>query len=43
MKAIRKSKLTAQEWARLKEVRYNYHKFLWTRFKRRIRIKRLNK
>lgn len=43
MKAHRKGKIDSKEFMRLKEIGYNYHKFLWTKFRRRIRIKRLNK
>lgn len=43
MKPYRKEKIDSTEYMRLREIRYNYHKFLWTKFKRRIRIKRLNK
>jgi len=41
MKAHRKGKIDSTEYNRLKEIRFNYHKFLWTKFKRRIRTKRL--
>jgi len=41
MKANRKGKLSKTTFNRLREIGYNYHKFLWTKFKRRI--KRLTK
>jgi len=41
MKPHRKEKIHSTEWFRLKEIRFNYHKFLWSKFKRKIRIKRL--
>lgn len=40
MKAQRKEKIDSTEFSRLKEIRFNYHKFLWTKFKRRISTKR---
>lgn len=43
MKPHRKEKIDSTEFSRLREICYNYHKFLWTKFKRRIRVKRLNK
>jgi hypothetical protein len=42
MKAYRTGKIHYKEFARLKEIGYNYHKFLWTKFKRKIATKRLN-
>jgi hypothetical protein len=41
MKPHRKEKIDSKEFSRLREIGYNYHKFLWTKFKRRIQIKRL--
>lgn len=41
MKPHRKKKISSVEFIRMKEVRFNYHKFLWTRFKRKIQTKRL--
>lgn len=41
MKPHKKSKLTSKEFSRIREIGYNYHKFLWSKFKRRIKIKRL--
>lgn len=43
MKPNRKEKIDSTEFSRLCEIGHNYHKFLWTKFKRRIRTKRLNK
>lgn len=43
MKPHRKEKIDSTEFNRLREICYNYHKYLWTKFKRRIRIKKLNK
>jgi hypothetical protein len=43
MKPHRKEKIDESEFNRLKEIGYNYHKFLWTKFKIRIKIKRLDK
>ncbi len=42
MKVHRKSKIYCKEFIRLKEIGFNYHKFLWTKFKRKISNKRLN-
>jgi hypothetical protein len=42
MKAHRKGKIDSKEFSRLKEIGYNYHKFLWTKFKTKIETKRLN-
>lgn len=39
----RKEKIDSMEFGRLKQIRYNYHKFIWTKFKRRIKTKRLDK
>ncbi len=41
MKTHRKEKIDSTEWDRMKEIRFNYHKFLWTKFRRRIQTKRL--
>jgi len=41
MKAHRKEKINSTEYSRLKEIGFNYHKFLWSKFKRKIRTKRL--
>jgi len=41
MKPHRNSKIPKTEFHRLKEIRFNYHKFLWTKFKKRIQTKRL--
>jgi len=41
MKTHRKGKIDRTEFSRLKEIGCNYHKFLWTKFKRKIRTKRL--
>ena len=41
MKAHRKGKINKNEFLRIREIGYNYHKFLWTKFKRRIKTKRL--
>lgn len=43
MKAYRKGKIHNTEFFRIWEIGKNYHKFLFTRFKRRIKIKRLYK
>ena len=43
MKALRKGKIDSYEFNRIKEIGTDYHKFLWTHFKRRIRTKRLFK
>lgn len=43
MKPNRKSKIDSNEFNKLREIGYNYHKFLWTKFRRRIKIKRLDK
>ncbi len=43
MKAHRKKKLASREFLRLREIGHNYHKFLWTKFRRRIKTKRLNR
>ena len=43
MKPHRKGKIHTTEFSRLREIGYNYHKFLWKKFKRRIRTKRLNR
>lgn len=43
MKAHRKEKIHASEFNRIKEIRFNYHKFLWTKFKRVLKTKRLHK
>ena len=41
MKPHRKEKIHSTEFSRLREECYNYSKFLWTKFKRRIKTKRL--
>lgn len=41
MRTLRKTKIDSTEYYRIKEIRYNYHKFLRTRFKRKIKTKRL--
>jgi hypothetical protein len=41
MKTYRKEKIDKTEFGRLREIGFNYHKFMWTKFKKRIRIKRL--
>ena len=41
MKTYRKGKIDATEFDRIKQIARNYHKFLWTKFKRRIETKRL--
>lgn len=41
MKPYRKGKIHAREWNRLQEIRFNYHKYIWKRFKRKINTKRL--
>jgi hypothetical protein len=43
MKPHRKEKIHRKEFERLKEIGYNYHKFLWNKFKRIIKTKRLHK
>ena len=43
MKAHRKGKMDSTEFSRLKEIITNYHKFLYTKFKRKISTKRLHK
>lgn len=43
MKPHRKEKIPNKEFNRLYEIAHNYHKFLWTKFKRKIQVKRLNK
>ena len=43
MKPHRKEKLDSSEFSRLKEIAGNLHKIIWTRFKRIIKKKRLNK
>lgn len=43
MKAYRKHKIYKLEFYRIYEINKNYHKFLYTKFKRRIKIKRLYK
>ena len=43
MKAHRKGKIHHTEFFRILEIGKNYHKFLFTRFKRKIKIKRLYK
>jgi len=43
MKVHRKGKINATEFFRIKEIGRNYHKFLWSRFKRKIKTKRLHK
>jgi len=43
MKDHRKGKIDSVEFYRIYEIGKNYHKFLFTRFKRRIRTKRLYK
>ena len=40
MKAYRKGKIDSSEFHNLKEIRFNYHKFMWTKFKIKIRKKR---
>jgi len=42
MKPHRKGKIPKIEFNRLREIGYNYHKYLWTKFKRRIKKKRFN-
>lgn len=43
MKPHRKGKIDSTEWDKIKMIgRHNYHKFMWTRFKRKIRKKRFN-
>lgn len=42
MKPHRKQKMTSKEFSRCREIGFNYHKFLWTKFKRRINTKRLD-
>ena len=41
MKPYRKGKIDDTEFDRIKQIGRNYHKFLWTKFKRRIETKRL--
>ena len=41
MKPNRKGKIPKTEFDRLKEIGYNYHKFLYKKFKRIIKTKRL--
>jgi len=43
MKPYRKQKISKSEFIRLREIGANLHKRLYTCYKRRIRIKRLNK
>ena len=43
MKPYRKGKIHDTEFYRIWEIGKNYHKFLFTRFKRKIRTKRLYK
>jgi len=43
MKPYRKEKIDSTEFGRLFEIGKNYHKFLWTKFKRKINTKRLHK
>jgi len=42
MKTHRKEKINSKEFGRLKEIGYNYNKFLWTKFRRRIKTKQLD-
>ena len=42
MKAYRTEKLDSKEFSRVREIGANYHKFMWTKFKIRIKTKRLN-
>ena len=41
MKPHRKEKIYKTEFQRILEIGKNYHKFLWTRFKKKIQTKRL--
>ena len=41
MKPHRKGKIDSAEFSKLREIRYNYHKFMWSKFGIRIRSKRL--
>jgi hypothetical protein len=43
MKAYRKSKMFKEEFEQVFAIGKNYHKFLWKKFKRRIKLKRLHK
>ena len=43
MKPHRKGKIDSTEFSRLKDIGRNYHKYLWTRFKRIKKKKRLYK
>ena len=43
MKPHRKTKIPKQEFDRLFAIGRNYHKFLYTKFKRILKIRRLNK
>jgi len=43
MKAYRKKKIHSTEYYRIFEIGKNYHKFLYTRFRKRIKLKRLYK
>ena len=39
MKALRKSKLAKSEFDRIKEIRFNYHKLIYKKNKKRIKRK----
>lgn len=41
MKPYRKRKIPKKEFLKLRAIAHNYHKFMWTKFKKRIKIKRL--
>lgn len=43
MQPNRKAKIDSTEFNRIREIAKNYHKFLWTKFKRKIKTKRLRK
>lgn len=40
MKPHRKEKIHSKEWKKMKEIGFNYHKYLWKKFKKRIKTKR---
>lgn len=39
MKPHRKEKIDSIEFSKIREIRYNYHKFMWAKFKKRIKTK----